>query len=347
MSSSLPSPLARVGAALAVSIGLVATSAAVAGAQSTGGRDAVTGRVPASSLRTGTGTGADTSPVPATGTGSLGPLIGKVGVGGPALDSGSAGLRAAGSGELADAGQSVATTVGSVGSLAALGSDGGSATASVASSGLIPGLAYTNATGSIGSGTYTVLGSLTVPEYAIGVGALNLAGGYIAVLAEKQERGTLSRQEIDFWHSVVVGSAEAGGTLEDAVDAAGGRLPEAVDGSIDSVRAAAAEDPTAAGETADEQAGAGGKGGKADTGGKTDRGARDTRAADRATAPHQADARPVDTGRDAAAPRTVATAAGTDATLADTGVDVPRTLAGAVMLVLLGSFALGVARRRS
>ena len=340
-------PSVTAGASLVLALALTAGSAGLAGAQSAGGKNTGTdgaGSVPRTSVGVDAA-GGEAQPAPPAGTGGLGWLLGQVGLGGPTIDGGSSGLRAVGSGELADAGLSVATTIGSVGPLASLGSTNGSATASVASSGLIPGLAYTNATGSIGSGTFTVLGSVTVPEYAIGVGALNLAGGYVAVLAEKQERGKLSPEEIRFWHSVVVGSAGAAGTLEDAATASGAQLPEVISGSIDSVRAAAAEDPTAGGAATDEDTTAGAE----STGG--------TPAEEAATSGARTPGIPAAAGRagspsgasepDHPASAAVATSAGTGHTLAATGVDAPRILVASVVLLLLGSIALGAARRRS
>ena len=130
----------------------------------------------------------------------------------------------------------------------------GSTAASTASSGLVPGSAYTNPTGSIGSGTIS-LGSLHISEMAIATGALQAAGGYFAGAANRQRAGKLSPQEIALWHGTVVGSAQAGGTLEDAARAARVTLPAPLAGSIDSVQRSARQDPTTVGvETPAEKA---------------------------------------------------------------------------------------------
>ena len=90
-----------------------------------------------------------------TGNSSVDGLIGQLPeeiiVGGDAF--GSEGLRDAGSGEVVDGAQSVGQVVGSVAPLELIGVAGGSAAASVASSGSLPGSVYVNPTGSLGSGT--------------------------------------------------------------------------------------------------------------------------------------------------------------------------------------------------
>lgn len=163
-------------------------------------------------------------------------------IGGPDLAAGSERLRDMGSGESVDAGLSAAQVVGSVGPLEAIGSAGGSAAASVASSGSLPGSTYVNATGSIGSGVIG-LGSVSIPETAIGSVALQLTGAYFGALGERQDAGRLTPDELDFWHNVVVGSAEGADVLEDAADTVGVEIPGALVGSIAGVRRAAAEDP--------------------------------------------------------------------------------------------------------
>lgn len=166
-------------------------------------------------------------------------------VGGPAL--GSEGLEAAGSGELVGVATSVGQVLGSVAPLEAIGSAGGSAVASVASSGLVAGSTYTNATGSLGSGTIG-LGSVLIPEYVIPLLGVQLAGAGFAILGERQEAGQLSPEELDFWHGVVEGSAQGGAMIEDAATAAGAELPGALTGSIDAVQIAAETDPHAENE---------------------------------------------------------------------------------------------------
>lgn len=166
------------------------------------------------------------------------------------LTAGSDALRDLGSGGSVDAGLSAAQVVGSVAPLEALGSAGGSAAASVASSGSLPGSTYVNATGSIGSGVIG-LGSVTLPEYMIGSIALQLTGAYFNVMAARQEAGELTENDMIFWHNVVLGSAEGAGLLEDAAAATGTEIPGSLAASIESVRRAAAEDPLAALDDAD------------------------------------------------------------------------------------------------
>lgn len=179
-----------------------------------------------------------------TGNSSVDQLVGQlpesIVIGGDAL--GSEGLRDTGSGPVADTALSVGQVIGSVAPLEALGSAGGSAAASVASSGSLPGSVYTNPAGSIGSGTIG-LGSIAIPEYIFPVLGVQLAGGYFAALAERQEAGELDAQELDFWHGLVEGSAEGGALLTDAAGATGTELPGALAGSIEAVRVAALQDP--------------------------------------------------------------------------------------------------------
>ncbi|MGW8592041.1 hypothetical protein ACWGLC_10085 [Dietzia sp. NPDC055877] len=181
-----------------------------------------------------------------SGEGSVDKLIEQVPdeivVGGPAL--GSAGLEAAGSGELVGTALSVGQTLGSVAPLEAVGSAGGSAVASVASSGLVPGSTYVNAVGSLGSGTIG-LGSVVIPEYVFPVLSVQVAGIVTAEMGARQERGELNEGELNFWHGVVEGSAQGGTMIEDAANAAGAELPGPLTGSIDAVQIAAESDPHA------------------------------------------------------------------------------------------------------
>lgn len=123
----------------------------------------------------------------------------------------------------------------------------GSVPLSVASSGLLPGSVYTNPSGSIGSGTIG-LGSVSVPEAAIGILGVNFAGGYLTAVGERQAEGDLAPGEITAMHNSVVGSSQAGTVVEDAARSANVALPEPVAGSIESVHRAAAEDPFEASE---------------------------------------------------------------------------------------------------
>ncbi|MBB1024363.1 hypothetical protein G6019_07945, partial [Dietzia sp. DQ12-76] len=182
--------------------------------------------------------GSDSSLPTQTGNSSVDGLIGlipdEIVIGNPGVGAGSEGLRDLGSGVVPDTALSVGQVLGSVAPLEALGSAGGSAAASVASSGSLPGSVYVNPTGSLGSGTIG-LGSLSIPEYLFPVLSVQLAGGYFAAMAERQEAGELYPHELSFWHDVVVGSAEAGGALEDAAAGAGTELPGGLAGSIDAV----------------------------------------------------------------------------------------------------------------
>ncbi|KAA0918138.1 hypothetical protein [Dietzia sp. ANT_WB102] len=190
------------------------------------------------------GTGSDTTLPAETGNSSADQLIGQlpeeIVIGGNGL--GSEALRDTGSAPVADAALSLGQVVGSVAPLEALGSAGGSAVASVASSGSLPGSVYVNPTGSLGSGTIG-LGSVTIPEYVLPVLSLQLAGGFFAAAGERQEAGELSPQELEFWHGVVEGSAAGGALLTDAADAAGTELPGSLSGSIAAVQVAAQQDP--------------------------------------------------------------------------------------------------------
>ena len=178
-----------------------------------------------------------------SGEGSVDQLIDRIPdqivVGGPAL--GSERLEATGSGEIAGAALSVGQTLGSVAPLEAIGSAGGSAVASVASSGLVPGSTYVNAAGSIGSGTIGI-GSVAIPEYFFGLLAVQAAGIVTAEMGARQDRGLLTEDELNFWHGVVEGSAEGGTMIEDAAADAGVELPGQLTGSINAVQIAAEQD---------------------------------------------------------------------------------------------------------
>lgn len=287
-----------------------------------------------------------------SGESSLTGLIPKeIVIGGPDLAAGSERMRDAGSGESVDAGLSAAQVVGSVTPLEAIGSAGGSAAASVASSGSLPGSTYVNPTGSIGSGVIG-LGSVKIPETAIGLFGVQLIGGYLGAMGARQEAGTLTPAELDFWHGVVVGSADAGTRLEDAAAATGTRIPGSLAGSIDSVQRSALENPHEAQERikakadAEEAAGGGADGEATPT------------LADAATPTTAGPAGPA--GRAGAEAGPARAAAGASAvasapagltatagpTLAYTGVDA-RVLAGAAVLsVLLGGLLLSAASRR-
>ena len=191
----------------------------------------------------------DADPAADTGTSSVDDLTGllpeEIMVGGDGF--GSEGLRESGSGEVADGAQSTGQVLGSAAPLEMVGVSGGSAAASVASSGSLPGSVYANPTGSLGSGTIG-LGSLAIPEYIFPVLSVQFAGGFFAALGERQEAGELYPHELDFWHGVVEGSAEGGTMLTDAATDAGTELPGGLTGSIEKVQLAALEDPYEANE---------------------------------------------------------------------------------------------------
>ena len=209
----------------------------VVGAASEGGTGDGTGG-------TGDGTGEGTSG--SISQGSLDNVVDaipdQIEVGGPGF--GSEGLRNAGSGEIVDGALSVGQVLGSVAPLEAIGSTGGSAAASVASSGLVPGSVYTNAVGSLGSGTIGI-GSLVMPEYVIPMLGLQVAALVVADMGARQETGRLSPDELNFWHGVVEGSAQGGTMVEDAAAQAGVEVPEPLTGSIDRVQVSAEQDPHA------------------------------------------------------------------------------------------------------
>lgn len=181
-----------------------------------------------------------------TGNGSIDNVIGllpeEIVIGGPGFGGGSDVLRATGSGVIPDTALSVGQVLGSVAPLESVGVSGGSAAASVASSGSLPGSVYANPAGSIGSGTIGI-GSLVISEYALGAIALQAIGAYINILAARQEAGNLSPDELAFWNNIVVGSARSGGLLEDAAGATGTELPGGLAGSIDAVQRSALENP--------------------------------------------------------------------------------------------------------
>lgn len=216
----------------------------VAGAASEGGTGDGTDGTGDGSSGSGDGTGDGTTG--SLSQGSVDKVIDaipdKIEVGGPGF--GSEGLRNAGSGEIVDGAFSVGQVLGSVAPVEALGSSGGSAAASVASSGLVPGSVYTNAVGSLGSGTIG-LGSLVIPEYVIPMLGLQAAALVVADMGARQETGRLSPDELNFWHGVVEGSAQGGTMVEDAAAEAGVEVPEPLSGSIDSVQVSAEQDPHA------------------------------------------------------------------------------------------------------
>lgn len=190
--------------------------------------------------------GAGTGPAGSIDSESLGAVLDEapdeIVVGGPDIGAGSEGMRATGSGVVPDTAQSVGEVLGSVAPLGALGSTGGSAAASVASSGSLPGSVYANPTGSIGSGTIG-LGSVAIPESVFPVLSVQLAAGYFTVMGARQEAAELSPDELDFWHGVVTGSARGGTAVEQAADAVGVEVPGPLAGSIDQVQESALEDP--------------------------------------------------------------------------------------------------------
>ena len=302
-----------------------------------------------------------------TGNSSVDGLIGQLPeeiiVGGDAF--GSEGLRDAGSGEVVDGAQSVGQVVGSVAPLELIGVAGGSAAASVASSGSLPGSVYVNPTGSLGSGTIG-LGSLSIPEYVFPVLSVQLAAGFFTALGERQEAGELEPQELDFWHGVVEGSADGGAAIEDATVDSGFELPGALAGSIDAVQIAALEDPheanerrraeaettaeaEARGEIADDEV-------DADATEETNVNDDEPRdfvvgATDRGEGPRNGTGGGVPALDAAVAPSTPSQAAGpalaAPATLAATGVETTAVAGLAAVSLLLGTLLLVGARRRA
>lgn len=290
-----------------------------------------------------------------TGNGSVDSVIGllpeEIVIGGPGFGGGSEVLRDTGSGIIPDTALSVGQVIGSVAPLESVGVAGGSAAASVASSGSLPGSVYANATGSIGSGTIGI-GSLQISEYAIGALALQAFGAYINVLAARQEAGNLSPDELIFWNNVVVGSAQGGALLEDAAGAAGTELPGALAGSIDAVQRSALENPfevqdrirAVAEAEAEAEAAADAQDGDDDEVGDS-------------PAQTTGDAQGIPTGAGAGMP---ALTAATDpvapasqvpteapATLAATGVETTAVVGLAVASLLVGTLLLVASRRRA
>lgn len=316
-----------------------------------------------------------------TDTGSLEDVIGEIPeitIGDAGIGTGSEGLRDTGSGVIPDAALSVGETLGSVAPLEALGSTGGSAVASVASSGSLPGSVYANPVGSIGSGTIG-LGSIAIPEYIFPILSLQFAGGYVAAMGERQEAAELFPHELTFWHDVVTGSAEGGTLAEAAAENAGTEVPGSLAGSIDSVQAAALEDPfeeqellkaeLAAKAEAAEAAEAAGTAGAAETTTDDDDASKTDAAtgADAATtdvdaseAAEVAEAQTLDAAA-AATPVTspvepqvgvsgeqgAVSVADAGQRLATTGADAVTVAGASVMSLLLGGLLLAFARRRA
>ncbi|MEH6820021.1 hypothetical protein [Dietzia psychralcaliphila] len=309
--------------------------------------------------------GSDSSLPTETGNSSVDGLTGlipeEIVVGNPGFGAGSEGLRDIGSGVVPDAALSAGQVLGSVAPLEALGSAGGSAVASVASSGSLPGSVYLNPTGSIGSGTIG-LGSLSIPEYIFPVLSVQFAGGFFTALAERQEAGELYPHELTFWNDVVVGSAEAGAFLEDAATDAGTELPGGLAGSIDAVQRSALQDPFEDNERRRAIAEAAAEAEAAD-GVESEPGvvAADDADAENSTAGATDDAHGAPTGADDGMP-TLAAAAGpaapaaqvqvaqernaTPATLAATGVETTAIAGLATVSLLVGALLLANSRRR-
>ena len=72
--------------------------------------------------------------------------------------------------------------------------------------------------------------------------AVQAAGIVTAEMGERQDRGQLTEDELNFWHGVVEGSARGGAAIEDAAAATGTELPGQLTGSIDAVQIAAEQD---------------------------------------------------------------------------------------------------------
>lgn len=314
-----------------------------------------------------------------TGNSSVDDLVGvlpeEIMVGGDGF--GSEGLRESGSGDVADGAQSVGEVLGSTAPLEAVGSTGGSAAASVASSGSLPGSVYANPTGSLGSGTIG-LGSISIPEYIFPVLSVQFAGGFFTALGERQDAGELYPHELDFWHGVVEGSAEGGALLTDAAADADVDLPGGLAGSIEAVQIAALEDPHEGNERRRAAAEAAAE---AEARGETDQDDNDDdNAATSATGPEAdaaaaADADTITADADAgaadepapaptldaavapsappqatpaqAAGGTAAAPVAAPATLAATGVETTTVAGLAAGSLLLGALLLGLARRRA
>ncbi|MFN3339793.1 MAG: hypothetical protein ACK40Z_08855 [Dietzia sp.] len=296
-----------------------------------------------------------------TGNGSVDSVIGllpeEIVIGGPGFGGGSEMLRDTGSGIIPDTALSVGQVIGSVAPLEALGVAGGSAAASVASSGSLPGSVYANATGSIGSGTIGI-GSLRISEYAIGALALQAFGAYINVLAARQEAGTLTPDELVFWNNVVVGSAQGGALLEDAADAAGTELPGGLAGSIDAVQRSALENPFEAQDRIRAEAEAEAE---AEAAAESEGAVQDDDEVGDSPAATTGDARVIPTGAGAGMPALTAATVPVEpaaqvqaaqernaapATLAATGVETTAIAGLATVSLLLGTLLLAGSRRR-
>lgn len=309
-----------------------------------------------------------------TGIGSIDNVIGllpeEIAIGGPGFGGGSDALRDTGSGIIPDAALSAGQVIGSVAPLQSVGVTGGSAAASVASSGSLPGSVYANPVGSIGSGTIGV-GSLVISEFAIGALAFQAVSAYITVLAARQDAGNLTTDELTFWNDVVVGSARGGGVLEDAADATDTELPGALAGSIDSVQRSALENPVEIqdrirADAAAEAAAEGGEEGETQDGeaavraggdtaeettGETTGTSRDDDEVGPAPAAGGVHAAPAGTG-EAMPALTAATAAAqapaaAPATLAATGSETATVAGLAAASLLLGGLLLAASRRRA
>ena len=308
-----------------------------------------------------------------TGNGSVDAVLGlvpdEIVIGGTGFTGGSEALRDTGSGVIPDTALSLGETLGSVAPLEAVGVAGGSAAASVASSGVLPGSVYANATGSIGSGTIGV-GSLRISEFAIAGFAFQAFAAYISGLAERQEAGTLSPDELVFWNNVVVGSARGGALLEEAAGAAGTELPGGLAGSIDAVQRSALENPFEAQDRiraeieAQAEAEARAENGEEAGAGGEDAAGAATRVGDEEGDDDEVGASPAGTARTPGAPTgagtgipTLAAATGAvapvaqgqtggPAVLAATGVETTAVAGLAAVSLLLGTLLLVATRRR-
>lgn len=306
---------------------------------------------------------------------AVGQLPAEIVVGGDGL--GSEALRQTGSAVVPEVAQSVGEVAGSVAPLEAVGVSGGSAAASLAASGSLPGSTYVNPVGSVGSGTIG-LGSIAIPEYVLPVLSLQFATGFFTALGERQEAGELYPHELNFWHGVVEGSAEGGALLQDAADATGTELPGGLAGSIDRVQVAALEDPFEENERRRAEAQAAAAEAEADAEDVTEAaedetGADETGAAEDAAADggagevlgaapetmgdddeasdSQAAGSPAGTAVEAAAREQTAPAesqqAAAPATLAVTGVETTTITLLAAASLLLGTLMLASTRRRA
>lgn len=306
---------------------------------------------------------------------AVGQLPAEIVVGGDGL--GSEALRQTGSAVVPEVAQSVGEVAGSVAPLEAVGVSGGSAAASLAASGSLPGSTYVNPVGSVGSGTIG-LGSIAIPEYVLPVLSLQFATGFFTALGERQEAGELYPHELNFWHGVVEGSAEGGALLQDAADATGTELPGGLAGSIDRVQVAALEDPfeenerrraeaqaaaaeaeadaedvteAAEDETGADETGAAEDAAADDGAGEVLGAAPETMGDDDEASDSQAAGSPAGTAVEAAAREQTAPAesqqAAAPATLAVTGVETTTITLLAAASLLLGTLMLASTRRRA